>query len=163
MQCFMLGCIHLSQDFPLSPKWAVPGFTNATLGIFQGQLSSFSHELLSLSKRWVCSVCFISDIVLLPLCLFAVTHDRMDMQQQWHDRLFLSLWKFYFNSQLKGQGIKRKIKSEHSSGWIYARSNTGCNSHSIQVPALALPITICGAMSPFWISDFGFKIERADW
>lgn len=42
---------------PLCPKWAVPGFNSPTLGVFQGQLSSVSHELLSLSKHCVCSVC----------------------------------------------------------------------------------------------------------
>lgn len=66
----MWACICLSQLLlsALNEQCQV-----STVGIFQGQLSSVSHELLSLSKLCACSVCATSDVVLLPSTLFAVT------------------------------------------------------------------------------------------
>lgn len=106
----MLDRIHLSQVFPLNPEWAVPSFSGPTLGIFQGQFSSFTHELLSLSKRWVCSVCSISDIVFLPSCLYALIHDRLGMPQNWHGRFFISAGKYSFESTLQSEGKRMKDK-----------------------------------------------------
>lgn len=101
---------HLSQDFPLNPKETGPGFTGPTLGIFPGQLSSFTHELLSLSKHCVCSVWSISDIVLLPSRLYAAIHNRLEVQKRWHDCLFISAGKNSLDSTLQSDGKKRKEK-----------------------------------------------------
>lgn len=105
----MLDRIHLSQVFPLNPEWAAPSFSGPTLGIFQGQFSSFTHELLSLSKHWVCSVCSISDIVFLPsLCM--QIHDRLGMPQNWHGRFIISAGKYSFESTLQSEGKRMKDK-----------------------------------------------------
>lgn len=86
----------------------------------------------------VCSVCFISDS---PSSLVFVCCDTWQngYATTVAQSFILIFMEVLSTSQLKGQGIKRKIKSEHSSGWIYAMSNTGCNSHSIQVLPLLCP------------------------
>lgn len=66
METTRVVCTHVCVFYlpvsacPLCSKRAVPGFNSPTLGIFQGQLSSVSHELLSLSS---------SVLVLFALCL----------------------------------------------------------------------------------------------
>lgn len=57
----------------LCPKWAGPGFNSPTLGTFQGQLSSVSHELLNLSKLSLPAVWPPSNAILLPSSLLAMT------------------------------------------------------------------------------------------
>lgn len=132
----MLDCIHLSWDFPLGPRWAVPGFTNPTLGI----KVSLAHSAMNY-WAWasgVCSVCFISDS---PSSLMFVCCDTWQngYATTVTQSFILIFMEVLSTSQLNGQGIQRKIKSEHASGWIYAMSNTGCNSRSIQVLPLLCP------------------------
>lgn len=106
---FMLVCIRLSQHLLSVLNEQCQVSTVQHWGFFKVNLAQSAMNYWAWANTVSVPFAATSDAVLFPSSLFAVTHDKLNMQQWWRDDLLIPVGKFslcLFVHQQEGHRVK---------------------------------------------------------